>query len=61
MNIVHIDGENFNDIFRKDVTYDNMKIKKKTGPHPLSIKETFLEKPDGECQTDPPVFKELKH
>ena len=29
MNIVHIDGENFNDIFRKDVTYDNMKIKKK--------------------------------
>ena len=38
MKIVNIDGENlyllsdlrnFNDIFRKDVTYDNIEIKKK--------------------------------
>ena len=34
---------NFNDIFRKDVTYDNIKkIKtKKTGPHPFSKKYNF--------------------
>ena len=48
MKIVNMNGENlyllsdlrnFNGIFRKDVTYDNIKIKKKqkkTGPHPLS-------------------------
>ena len=44
MKIVNIDGENlyllsdlrnFNDIFRKDVTYD-IKIKKKKWPHPLT-------------------------
>ena len=26
---------NFNEIFRKDVTYDNIKIHKKTGFYPL--------------------------
>ena len=50
MKIVNIDGENlyllsdlrnFNDIFRKDVTYDNIKIKKKTRPHPLSERYIF--------------------
>ena len=51
MKIVNIDGENlyllsdlrnFNDIFRKDMTYDNIKIKKKkTGPHPLSKRYIF--------------------
>ena len=50
MKIVNIDGENlyllrdlrnFNDIFRKDVTYDNIKIKKKTGPHPLFKRYIF--------------------
>ena len=57
------DLRNFNDdIFRKDMTYDNIKIKKKTkktGPHSLSLKNTFLEKPWGECRTEPPrPFKE---
>ena len=53
MKIVNIDGENlyllsdlrnFNDIFRKDVTYDNIKIKKKQGLI-LSLEDIFLEKP----------------
>ena len=35
LHIILNDSRNFNDdIFRKDVTYDNIKIKiKKTGPH----------------------------
>ena len=49
---------NFNDdIFRKDVTYDNIEIKikkKKKQGLILSLKNTFLEKPGGECQTEPP-------
>ena len=53
MKIVNIDRENlyllsdlrnFNDIFRKDVTYDNIKIKKKGLI--LSLKDTFLKKPE---------------
>ena len=57
---------NFNDdIFRKDMTYDNIKnnIKKKqkkTGPDSLSLKSTFLEKPGGECQTQPPSLLRIK-
>ena len=38
----------FNDVFRKDVTYDNIKShthKKKTGLH--AFKNTFLEKAQG--------------
>ena len=38
-------------MFRKDVTYDNIKIKKKQG---LVLSLTFLEKPEEECQTEPP-------
>ena len=41
--IADIDGENllnvsgnFNEIFRKDVNYDNIKSHKKTGLHPVS-------------------------
>ena len=32
---------------------------KKTGLHPVS-KNTFLEKPEGECQTEPPSFLRIK-
>ena len=65
MKIVNIDGENlyllrdlwnFNDIFRKDATYNNIKIKKKQGFIP-SLKDTFLEKPEGggvKLTTHPP-------
>ena len=30
--------ENFNEIFRKDLTYDNIKSHKQAGLHPLSEK-----------------------
>ena len=42
----------------KDVTYD-IKIKKKQGLI-LSLKNTFLEKPGGEYQTEPPSFLRIK-
>ena len=32
------------------MTYHNIKLKK-TGPHPVS-KNTFLEKPEGKCETE---------
>ena len=57
---------NFNDdIFRKDVTYDNIEIKTKTKNKKkkgliLSLKNTFLEKPGGECQTEPPSLLRIK-
>ena len=50
------DFRNFNEIFRKDVTYDNIKSYKKPESHPLfkpSLKETFLEKRQG-VQADAP-------
>ena len=51
MKIVNNDGENlyifwttsgmnFNEIFRKDVAYDNIKIHKKPGPHSVSLYKT---------------------
>ena len=41
--------------FRKDVTYDNIEIKiKKKQRLILSVRNSFLEKPRGECQTEPP-------
>ena len=48
MKIVNIDGENlhlrnFNEIFRKDVTYNNIKSHKNEG-FTLSLEDTFLEK-----------------
>ena len=33
--------------------------KKETGPHPVS-KNTFLEKPEGEYQTEPPSLLRIK-
>ena len=45
---------NFKDIFRKNVTYDNIKNKKKNLI--LSLENTFLEKLEGECQTEHPTF-----
>ena len=43
----------FNEIFRKDVTYDNIKSHKNQDLA-LSPEDTFLEKPEGEagCQID---------
>lgn len=38
--------EIFNDIFRKDVAYENIKSRKYSEFQPLS-KNTFLEKPQG--------------
>ena len=37
---------NFNEIFRKDVTYDNIKIHKKPGFH-LLFRNAFFEKHSG--------------
>ena len=36
---------NFNEFFRKVVTYDKSQ---KKGLHPLSLKDIYLEKPQGE-------------
>ena len=44
---------NFNEIFRKDVTYDNIKSHKKPGFH-LSVEDTFFEKPQRGGQIDLP-------
>ena len=41
---LHIDLRNFNEIFRKDVTYDNIKSHKKPR-FPLSLEDKFFEKP----------------
>ena len=58
------DLRNFNEIFRKDVTYDNIKSHRKTWASPsLSLKNTFLEKPPGveSGQIDlPPAFSGIK-
>ena len=53
MRIVNIEGENlqirscwsFNENFRKNVTYDNLKVTKKQG-FTISIENTFLENPE---------------
>ena len=55
--VINIDGEisifservelsNFNEISRKDVTYDNIKTHKKQGFY-HSLEDTFSEKPQG--------------
>ena len=56
MKIVNINGKkssyllkdfgNFKEILRKNVTYDNIKSNKKPGLHPLSLEDTFFEKPE---------------
>ena len=43
------DLRNINEIFRRDVTYDNIKSHKRAGPHHLSEKYLF-EKTTGEGQ-----------
>ena len=45
------DLSNFNEIFLKDVTYDNIKSRKKTGFHPLS-RRYILEKTTGRDPID---------
>ena len=54
---LHIFWTNFNEIFRKDVTYDDI-TSHKSQSFTLSLKNTFLEKPQGgqilkEPQGDP--------
>ena len=44
MKIVNIDGENPQKIFRKDVTYSNIKKKQ---VFIFSLEDTILEKPQG--------------
>ena len=39
---------NFNEIFRKSVTYNDLKSHKNPGPY-LSLEKTFFEKPQGEA------------
>ena len=41
MNIVPIEGENFSEVFRKAVAYDNVKSHKKARFHSLYIKQIF--------------------
>ena len=60
MKIDHIEGayllnnlRNFNDIFRKDVAYDNIKSDKKLAFSPLSREATFLKKPQQGGKIDP--------
>ena len=52
---------NFNEIFRKDLIYDNIKSHKKPEFHTLSLEETFLEKPqwDGSNPLPPPASPPL--
>ena len=67
MKIDHIEGayllnnlRNFNDIFRKDVAYDNIKSDKKLAFSPLSLslslslEATFLKKTQEGGKIDPP-------
>ena len=49
------DRKNLNEIFGKDVTYDNIKSLKKKQGFTLSLEDTFLEKPQG-GQIDSPAF-----
>ena len=48
---------NFNEIFRKDVTYDNIKIHKKTGSHPLFRKYIFRKSTAEVKLTPPSLFR----
>ena len=41
---LHINLRNFNEIFRKGVTYNNIKSHKKAGFHFLCLENTFSEK-----------------
>ena len=49
---------NFNEIFRKDVTYDNIKSHKKTGFHSLFRRYIFGKTTGGSNR--PPAFLRLK-
>ena len=56
----------FNENFRKDVTYDNIKSHTKPGLHPLSLEDAFLQKPQrgwgggGVAQNDPSSLLSVK-
>ena len=54
------DLRNFNEIFRKDVTYDNIKSHKKPGFYPLFRRYIFQKTTGKEGQIDPPAVLELK-
>ena len=51
---------NLNEIFRKDVTYDNIQSHKKAGFHPL-FRRYIFGKTAEVGQIDPPAVLGLKH
>ena len=61
MEIVYIDGENlhdlsnFKEIFKKDVTYDNIKSHEKPVLHPLSRRYILAKTAGEEGQIAPPL------
>ena len=54
------DLRNFNEIFRKDMTYDNTKSHKSQG-FTLSLEDTFFKKPQRGFILIPPVVLGLKN
>ena len=54
------DLSNFNEIFGKDVAYDNIKSHKKPGVYPLSERCSFGKTTGGGGQMDPPSPSRLK-
>ena len=54
------DLKNFNEIFREDVTYNNIKSHKKTELHPLFRRYSFGKTTGDSIEPSPPVFLELK-
>ena len=53
------DLSNFNEIFREDMTYDNIKSNKKPVFHPL-IRRYIFQKTTGELKLTPPAVLGLK-
>ena len=54
------DLKNFNEIFREDATYDNIKSHKKAGLHPLFRRCSFRKTTGDSIKPSPPVFLGLK-
>ena len=56
----NIEEQNFNEIFRKDVTYDNIKSHEKPGIHNFSEKHIFGKTTGWESNPSPPAFLGLR-
>ena len=50
---------NFNEVFREDVTYDNIKSRKKPGSHPL-FRRNIFRKTTGRVELTTPAVSGLK-